>query len=351
MFVGGEFYEDSTWVTDTPAPPMKDAIFLNGGRACLHVIATYLSANNIRQILLPSYLCPSILDVFDQYSINYSFYQINEDFSIDRNDLLAKVTSQQVIYFINYFGFQQPQEVLEVLRWIQASGKLLIEDNAQAGFTNNRLGDVCFNSVRKFCSCDGGYLATRKINMTPFISQKARENNRLPLIRQYRNQLRSYLFEGRGNREDLDDLFYKAEQFYEQDCVILGDAVEQNNIEKLDWQAIKAVRRRNYAYLLGQIIDLPGITPVFPTLQADIMPMGLPVYVSGMSRDHLAAQLAEESISLTIHWDALLSDPRIHKNPGVLSKAARILTLPVDQYTSKSQLDYLVEYLARILSS
>jgi hypothetical protein len=115
MFVGGEFYEDSTWESDSPAPPVKDAIFLNGGRACLSVIAEYLHSTNIDQILLPAFLCPSILDVLDQKEVRYSFYKIKEDLSIDLDDFLEKVSKFQVIYFINYFGFQHSGETLQVL--------------------------------------------------------------------------------------------------------------------------------------------------------------------------------------------------------------------------------------------
>jgi hypothetical protein len=349
MFVGGEFYDDAAWVTTTPAPPVADALFLNGGRACLSVIATYLYKNKCKSFLLPSYLCPSILDVLDQNSINYTFYQINEDFSINLDDLLTKTADHQVIYFINYFGFQHSTDNLSVLRQLQTNGKILIEDNAQAGFPSRRLGDFSFNSVRKFSALDGSYLTTR---IMPFFFNRFedRPNHRLPLIREYRRQLRSYLFEARGNREDLDRLFYRAEYYYEHDNVILGDKEEQIKIESQDWLAIKEVRRNNYTYLLDLIIDLPGITPVYPKLQPEIMPLGLPVYISGFPRDQLITLLAEESISLTIHWETLLADPRTQSDAGVIEMAKHILTLPVDQYTSMSQLNFLVKHLKNILT-
>jgi len=313
------------------------------------VIADTLLANNIKEILLPAYLCPSILEVLDLHAVNYTFYGINEDFSIDLDDLLIKSVNQQAVYFINYFGFQHSPEMLATLISLQSKGMILVEDNAQAGFSCSQIGDFWFNSMRKFCAYDGGYMTTRNFlpscNLTP-----DHQNHRLPLIREYRRRLHSYLFEDRGTREEIDRLFYQAEHFYEQDRVILGDGEEQTKIEHLDWQAIKAVRRRNYNYLLEQINDLPNITPIFPTLQTDNMPLGLPVYISGFSRNRLIDQLADESISLTVHWDALLFDPRTKNNLDVVNIAEHILTLPVDQYTSKSQLDYLVDHLVRSLS-
>jgi len=349
MFVGGEFYEDEAWGTDTPAPPIDGAIFLNGGRACLSMIAKYLKADNCSKILLPSYLCPSILDVMDQNSIKYEFYQINEDLSIDLDDLQSKAAHLQVIYFINYFGFQHSPDTLSVLCQLQSAGKLLIEDNAQAGFPLNRIGDFCFNSMRKFAAFDGGFMTTRNILLPQLENLSFRENHRLPLIREYRHLLRSYLFQGRGSRDELERLFYQAERNYEQDNVILGDDDERKKIEHLNWQAIKAARRANYEYLSEKIIGLPGITPIYPALQSDNMPLGLPVYISIYPRDLLINNLAEMSISLTVHWDALLTDPRTRNNPEVTNIARRILTLPVDQYTSQSQLNFLVDVLTKII--
>lgn len=351
MFVGGEFYDDSAWVTNTPAPPCEDAIFLNGGRACLSVISDYLCINKLNKILLPVYLCPTILDVLDQHALNYTFYGINEDFSIDLDDLLTKANDTQVVYFINYFGFQHSSETLSVLGHLQSNGKLLIEDNAQAGFISNPLGDFSFNSMRKFCANDGGYLATR-ISLSSFLNDSfGRENHRLPLIREYRHRLHSYLYEGRGSREELEHLFSKAERYYELDHVIIGDNDERNKIEHLDWKAIKAVRRDNFDYLLNKISQIPGVCPIYHTLQPDNMPLGLPVYVSDFSRDRLIDLLAEESISLTVHWDALPSDPRTQNDPRVTKMANHILTLPVDQYTSRSQMNYLSEHLSRIITT
>lgn len=349
MFVGGEFYEDAAWVSDTPAPPIVGAIFLNGGRACLNVISDYLCANKIQKILLPAYLCPSILDVLDQHALSYTFYGINEDFSIDLEDFLSKADDNQVVYFINYFGFQHSPKTLSVLRQFQSNGMLIIEDNAQAGFPSSCIGEFCFNSMRKICAVDGGYLATRKLLPPSIFNHFTYENHRLPLIREYRLQLRSYLYEGCGSREELDHLFYQAEQYYEHDKVILGDVEERKKVEHLDWHAIKAVRRANYEYLCDEIGDLFGITSVSPALQSDNMPLGLPVYISDFSRDRLIDQLAEVGISLTVHWDALLSDPRTQNDPRVTKMARNILTLPVDQYTSKSQLNFLVTNLNKIL--
>jgi hypothetical protein len=349
MFVGGEFYEDGRWITQTPVLSTDGMYYLNGGRACLMIVVKWLCANKIDHILLPSYLCPSILDILDKGGIHYSFYQVNQDLSINLVSLTRQSEGCQAVYFINYFGFLHSSKELAVFKQLQSRGVVVIEDNAQAGFSSHPTGDFVFNSLRKFTACDGGYLSS-KFDLSSFVPESDdRVNRRLPLIRAYRTRLADYLFKSQGNRSELEDLFSQAESFYEQDQTILGDPLEKAKIEQQDWPAIKAVRTSNYATLADSISTIPGVNPIFPTVQEDNMPLGLPIYISGVSRDKVNDALSEASISLTIHWDALLDDPRTNHDPLVVKMAGSILTLAIDQYTSPSQLNYQARALAEII--
>ena len=118
--------------------------FLNGGRACLAVIGDYLIDHGIDKILLPAYLCPSILDALERCGLAYGFYQVNEDLSIDLDDLTQKATAYKAVYFINYFGFLHSPEVRNYLKDLRENGVLVIEDNAQAGFTRSPDRGLCF---------------------------------------------------------------------------------------------------------------------------------------------------------------------------------------------------------------
>ena len=227
----------------------------------------------------------------------------------------------------------------------------MIEDNAQAGFLTHTTGDFAFNSMRKLCPFDGGYLKTSH-EITPYLAAyKDRENHRLPLIRQYRKQLRGYLFEDLGERESLEDLFELAETYYARDGVVLGDEIERQQIEHLDWAAIKQIRRQNYTNLLKLISGISIISPILPSLQPDNMPLGLPVYVRNGLRDPLNEFLGDNGIGLTIHWEDLLTDPRLNGNTLAVEMTRNILTLAIDQYTSQEQLEYLSQKLAEFAAT
>ena len=346
LFVGGEFYYDERWQAEGTTDPSSGALFLNGGKACLTVICDYLRSHGIRRVLLPSYLCPTIVDTLESCGMACDYYNVAADFSIDTQDLAQQLRENQAVYFINYFGFSPSPAVLAYLQGLRQQQRFLIEDNAQAGFPPSSIGDFVFNSMRKLCPYDGGYLKTN-LNLQPYLQPyQGQPNWRLQLIRQYRGQLRDYLFDDVGDYAVLEALYAQAEAYYASDAVVLGDEGERQQIERLDWPAIKRVRRQNYACLMQLIAGNRAITPIFPKLQTDNMPLGLPVYVHRKLRDQLNEYLGERGIGLTIHWEDLMTDPRLQNHTLAKELASRILTLTTDQYTSTEQLVYLAQTLA-----
>lgn len=346
LFVGGEFYYDERWHAERPTDPSGGALFLNGGKACLTIICDFLREHGIQRVLLPSYLCPTIVDTLEACGMVCDYYAGGADFAINTQSLGEQLRENQAVYFINYFGFAPSPAVLAYLQSLRLQNRILIEDNAQAGFSGGSIGDFVFNSMRKLCPYDGGYLKT-DLNLQPYLqAYLGRSNLRLPLIRQYRSQLREYLFNDVGDPDALEALYAQAESYYASDTVVLGDEGERQQIERLDWPAIKRARRQNYESLMQLIAGNRAITPIFPQLQADNMPLGLPVYVQGKLRDRLNNYLGERGIGLTIHWEEMASDPRLNGHALALQMTRHILTLTVDQYTSAEQLEYLAQTLA-----
>jgi hypothetical protein len=190
IFVGGEFYDDDQWKTDSPTFPSEGTIFLNGGKACLTVICDYVKDHGISKVLLPAYLCPTIVDTIESCGLGCDYYNVFPDFSIDTSDLQRHLTDKQAVYFINYFGFSPSHAIRSYLTDLKITGRILIEDRAQACFVTDTIGDFAFNSMRKFCAYDGGYLKN-SFDLKPYLAAySGRENHRLPLIRQNRTQKR-----------------------------------------------------------------------------------------------------------------------------------------------------------------
>lgn len=345
MFVGGEFYYDQAWLKDAPTISTEGMYFLNGGRACLTVISDFLLDHGIDKVLLPAYLCPSIVKTFERSGLAWSFYQVNADLSVDLDDLASKISGFQAVYFINYFGFLHNAQTQNFFKQLQQNKILVIEDNAQAGFPQLQTGDFVFNSIRKLAAYDGGFLATR-YDMTPYLHQyQGTPNRRLPLIREYRKALYHYLYDKAGSYEALNSLFQRADQYYETDWIVLGDLEECGQIERLDWEGIKQARRKNFRYLMDWVSAIPEITPIFRELQEDNLPLGLPVYFKGADRDLVYEELGRAGIGLTIHWEDIRTDPRTNNNHLAVDMAGRMLTLTIDQRVTRKQMDYLAQNL------
>ena len=351
MIVGGEFYEDERWLVDEPVLSTSGMHFLNGGKACLIVIAGYLREHGVDSVLLPSYLCPSIVDTLEQCGIHCFYYQVREDFSIDRDDLITKLTPRMAVYIINYFGFFHGEETVCFLKDLQRKGVILIEDNAQVGFADQSMGDFVFNSMRKLIPFDGGYLKT-ELDIAPYIKRYAGiDNRRLPLIRSYRRKLADHVIGIADHYDELVDLYRQAEACYDDDMLVQGDDQERYGIEHQNWPEIRRRRRENYRYLLSLLPEIKGIQPIFPILPDDVMPLGLPVYVNEGSRDALHTALGEAGIGLHIHWHELFSDARLNRNEIVMDMASRILTLVIDQQTTHKHMDYMVQEMMRLISA
>ena len=114
FFIGGEFFFSPRLLLTKPKCnikgifeenfPNKYLTYTYGGYYSLRIIIEHLQIKNNEFILLPSYLCPSILIPFKEYNIHYKFYRIKEDLSIDIDDLLNKYNKHtKAIFFFFFF--------------------------------------------------------------------------------------------------------------------------------------------------------------------------------------------------------------------------------------------------------
>ena len=349
MWVGGEFYYDERWQVGAPVIDTGEMTFLNGGKACLIVIARYLHRQGIDSILLPAYLCPTLVDTLESCGLRCAYYPVQPDLGIDLDALDRALGAHKAVLFINYFGFQHNEQTRTYFTALRQRGVFVVEDNAQAGFADLTTGDFVFNSLRKLVPYDGGYLLTPHDLGDLTRDDRGQVNRRLLLIREYRRRLGEYRYRGVGSHAELTQLYAQAERCYEQDFTVAGDVEERRGIEHLDWAGIKRARRENYAYLLELISGITGVTPLFLALQADNLPLGLPVYVDGEVRDRLFDALGNAGIGLTVHWDALLRDTRLNANTAAVGIASRILTLVIDQRHSRKQLEYQADQIASFI--
>jgi hypothetical protein len=113
----------------------------DSGRSSLRLILQKLKK---KKILIPNYLCVIILKILNEYEVNYSFYNIKKNLSIDNKSIIKQ--SYDAIYIINYFG--KKHNIANIID----EEKFVIEDNVfLPKFYNyhNYPNWIGFNSFRK----------------------------------------------------------------------------------------------------------------------------------------------------------------------------------------------------------
>ena len=338
-FVGGEFWVDARYQTDAVQIPMEEMTFLNGGDASLRLICDYLISQGTHEILVPAYMCPTILDAFDRYGVAYTFYATHDNFRIDLDDLLKKTPRIKAIYAINYFGYGFTAKEMAVFNQLKAQGILVIEDDAQGGFNRASVANFHFNSLRKVVPFDGSFFySDRDLSMSleKFIGLP---NRRLPVMRQFRQTFARLLAEGADDFNELNPLFDESERLYYADLTVLGDPGERSASERLDWTAIETTRKANHRRLRDQLAGVSEIEIIFPEASPHGSPLGFPIYVKNGQRDALLNHLREQNIYPPVHWD-IRNDPRINTISQTVAMSSRILTLILDQRFDLEDMDY-----------
>lgn len=305
---------------------------LSSGRCALTIIAAMLGN---REILLPDYLCPDMLEPFAKSIV--SFYRVKRNLTVDLHDIKNKVTENtRAILVIHYFGFPQPTEALRNL--CRAKNVLLIEDCVQGWLTTingKRLGcdaDVSFTSLRKWMPIPDGALLWIKEGLMytniPKINGKGPNSIPLRIIPSFSHI--TFILQ-RYALLSANSLLPHPPYAYTNHLEKLNypkpapmSVLSLYIAERIDTEYIIRKRRENFLTLL-QCLKNKRITPLFSSLDPGICPFGFPIITD--NRDELKRYLIKHKIYPPIHW--LLKGVGASDDARWLSE--HILTLPIDQ--------------------
>ena len=164
--IGGEFPITITDLLRAPSlPRVNDGTYhYASGRAALYQILKYLKEQHgITSVLLPDYLCDTILVPIRKLDVAYSFYPLNDKLELESETFMEVYKRDAAILLINYFGLQDLSEQVAFIRSIDKDA-IIIEDDVQAYYEFKKpLGNVDFKftSLRKtFAVPDGGLVKT-----------------------------------------------------------------------------------------------------------------------------------------------------------------------------------------------
>lgn len=349
--IGGEFWYHSSLYDSTISNLFTDdMIFLNGGKSSIKFILNTIDIQPSQFIALPSYLCPSIVDIFENLNINYKFYSINKNFeiNIDKLDSLVKNKNIFAVFFINYFGFFYNNKTKSYLSNLKEKGILLIEDAVHCFYLNREdkfIGDFVFNSYRKFLPIDGSIiLSNKKYKAIPI------KDSYFYLIERSRKFKKAFI-KGKNISEELIlKEFEKAHKnYYLRDNFYSMNHKYQNFLKHFPKDFLSSKRLENYIYLFQNLKFIKEIEFVFKDLpSSEVVPLSFPIFIK--NRDYIRKKLMEYNIFAPIHW-SLENCSWLNDFDDSIYMSSNLLSLPIDWRYSISDMEYLVNSLSKIILS
>lgn len=316
----------------------NNTVFLLSGRTAEdYIIRDILETHTIKNVLMPSLCCHTMIEPFIRNGMSVSFYDVVYEDGLKA--VLPEKRNCEVLFYLDYFGYGGTTGLKNAKNWDvtieDCTHSWLIKDVSEA--------DYSFISYRKW----SGFSAVAKA-----VKRDGKFNTNIPnkwhgkyeTLREDAMQLKEEFIERNiGNKEDYLEKFDQAEELLESDYLDYTPSYASLiNLLEQDTEMIKKQRRKNAKVLLDGIRGIDGIKPLFPILGELSVPLNVPVLILDGQRDRLRKYMIENEIYCPVHWS--LSD--MHE----ISEAAKkiydeILSLICDQRYGTDDMEREVEVI------
>lgn len=338
--IGGEFQIAVTDILNAQNRHLEapDVYTYSSGRAALYQILKYLKQEmGVSSVLLPDYLCSSVLVPVKELGLDYVFYPINEKLELEQTSFNPLYKNGTAVLLINYFGLQDLSSQIKVIREIDDK-VIIIEDDVQAyyEFIKPLDGvDFKFTSLRKtFAVPDGGLVKTK------YHLPRVTTPNTFGQYKAAAALLKS-MREGNFNDQIYLELFEKGESLIdcEQECGM--SLIAEKLYSFMNEEHVKVRRLNNAEYLVEQLEKI-GIKPLFSLLE-DHVPLFVPVVLK--NRDSVRKAMFKQDIFCPVHWPL---DGMNVKRGELMSKTE--LSLIIDQRYGRNDMDNIIAVLKENLN-
>lgn len=373
------------WLMPRPSPSDPMALWpqLQGrtvvgtfrGRTAVALACASFGIGRDHDVLVPAYNCGSEVDAILNSGARTVAYRVSRRCEIDLDDLVARRTRRtKAVYVIHYFGWEQP--LVQLRRWCDENGLILVEDCALALFSGGvsgqigRTGDAAIFSLAKTIGAfNGGLLSISKRGQLPTVPlarpgisallREIRHSAKCSMLRASERLgvygllifLRRHLkrthrrLNAKGGLPQMPDDYFFRRHLHENRALqpstfALAAAVP--------WADVVLRRRRNFLQLISALGGLEGVQPLYGNLPEGICPLSMPLLVS--DRDNLVSRLQARGIG-AYPWWAGFHESAVQWSlfPDACWLKANLLTLPVHQGLDSYHLDYIAATFRELL--
>ncbi|MBR6979998.1 MAG: hypothetical protein IKH88_09210 [Prevotella sp.] len=335
--IGGEFHIsafDILKAENTSLVEEEGVYRYASGRAALFHILKFLKEElKISRLLLPDYLCCSILEPVKKLEFHYEFYSIDEHLLLDGGSFSQLYDSSSAVLIINYFGLQDLSPSIQFIRSIDCDA-IILEDDVQAyyEFIKDLDGvDFKFTSLRKvFAVPEGGLVKTKyKLPLAKQPNKFGQYKLAAALLKSMRN--------GFLNDDVYLDISKLGSELINEDLEMGMNKVAIGLYSNMDFESVRKHRLDN-ARILAEHLGELGIQPLLP-LKEDKVPLFLPIVLK--NRDIVRRRMFEHNIFCPIHWP--LDGMSVEKGKQMASEE---LSLIVDQRYGQKEMYEILSMLS-----
>ena len=340
--IGGDFEFDKNFLSNKNCFEMEMNEYsyqlFDSGRSALMFLLKKL---NPKKVILPSHNCVTVVDVFKKLGIDYNFYKINKDLSIDIDSLERTVSDCEIIFLLHYFGKLHDKKVLtEIKRIANEKSAIILEDTTHSYFTSkNTIGDYCIASLRKwFAIPDCGLLYSLKYK----IDNNSGLNQNLKFVNLRKNamEIKNKRIFFNSEQEDYLEYYVNAENYLDtiSQAYKISD-FSKHILQSYNFDVLRANRKRNFQYLQNNIKNTK-ITKIFE-YKNDETYIYFPVFAE--NRNNFRKYLFKNQIFCGIHWT--LCNEFVSQKFGDTKISDNILSLIIDQRFSEEEMKYICEVI------
>lgn len=297
----------------------SETIYFTKARTALKYGLQTLGLSGNHSILIPDFICDSVVSSILESSLQFTVYETAENLSPIWTSVERNMSSNtKALLMVHYFG--QPQDINTFHKFAKKHSLFLIEDNAHghSGTFENKIlgtyGDIGISSPRKFAESGGVLYLNKNYNKTllPSLDSELVESkitwpkiflNNYPKLKHKLKLLfkeREHFENPRAFRAKLEDEFYLS-----------PSAVRR--LESLDWDNIAELRRNRY-FQLQALAKKGGLTPVFKNISLESNPWCFAAYAESHSEAVRWFDWGWENNIEISSWPALREEQLSHEN-------------------------------------
>lgn len=335
--IGGEFDIDISKMGQMPEKN-NTSLFSSGRAALFYILKSIANAKHkeFSKILLPDYLCQSVIDAVQKSNFKFDFYKINSNLSVDLPDLKNKLSENSIILLINYFGCIDIENQIENVRSINKDC-CIIADNVQAFYSMKQAkqAEYSFTSFRKiFPVPDGAFVET----LYGKLEVPNQENTFVA------SKIAGGILKHFADQHNIDDSIYLhylnlGEKEIDQNYNAVASDFSQILIESLDFDIIAERRKRNSAFIMAGLKKLE-INPIVTNNQNQI-PLFIPIRLK--NRNEVRNEMFSQNIFCPIHWPS----PKGFKLFRGEELSLNELSLIIDQRYDENDMQRILDILKK----